>query len=213
MSEGSIENITKPDSSFAPTFVDHQILPDINFNGHCLIKNNISIPKKVINLYISYTVGSKLRNLNTAFTLTNCLFGSVKLTKNADLDKYKYSGWGIGFDSRSEFSFTEGRYGKNFIIFGADMRRKNILILGKGPTQGLDGATLSAAAKYPISCIQSRKRFVLSLHYNGSNSFLFVNDTKVYQFKAKNSKIIDYAQCLGNVSKDFTIKIRNYLLI
>ena len=93
------------------------------------------------------------------------------------------------------------------------MRRKNILILGKGPTQGLDGATLSAAAKYPISCIQSRKRFVLSLHYNGSNSFLFVNDTKVYQFKAKNSKIIDYAQCLGNVSKDFTIKIRNYLLI
>ena len=57
MSEGSIENITKPDSSFAPTFVDHQILPDINFNGHCLIKNNISIPKKVINLYISYTLG------------------------------------------------------------------------------------------------------------------------------------------------------------
>ena len=87
MSEESIENITKSDSNFAPNFVDHHSLPDINFNGHCLIKNNISIPKKVINLYISYTLGRQIRNLNTDFTLVNCLFGSVKLTKNADLDK------------------------------------------------------------------------------------------------------------------------------
>ena len=63
---------------------------------NCLIKNIISIPKKVINLYISYTLGSQLRNLNTDFTLDNCLFGSVKLNKNADLDKYKYTGYGIG---------------------------------------------------------------------------------------------------------------------
>ena len=60
----SIENITKSDSNFAPTFADHHLLPDMNFNGHCLIKNNISIPKKVINLYISYTLGPQLRNLN-----------------------------------------------------------------------------------------------------------------------------------------------------
>ena len=57
MSKESIENITKSDSNFAPTFDDHHVLPDINFDGHCLIKNNISIPKKVINLYISYTLG------------------------------------------------------------------------------------------------------------------------------------------------------------
>ena len=92
MSEESIENITKSDSNFAPIFVDHHLLPDRNFNRHCLIKNNISIPKKVINLYISYTLGLKLRNLNTEFALGNCLFGSVKLTKNADLDKYKHTG-------------------------------------------------------------------------------------------------------------------------
>ena len=55
MSEENIENITKSDSNFAPTFVDHHLLPDMNFNGHGLIKNNISVPKKVINLYISYT--------------------------------------------------------------------------------------------------------------------------------------------------------------
>ena len=76
---------------------------------------------------------------------------------------------------------------------------------GEGPTQGLDGTTLTAEAKNPINFTQSGKSFVLSLHYNGSNSFLFVNATKVYQFKAKNSEIKNYALCLGNVSKYFTI--------
>ena len=64
ISEENIENITKSDSNFAPNYVDHHLLPDMNFNGHCLIKINISIPKKVINLYISYTLGPQLRNLN-----------------------------------------------------------------------------------------------------------------------------------------------------
>ena len=57
MSDESIENITKSESNFAPTFVDHHSLPDLNFNGHCLIKINIYIPKKVINLHISYILG------------------------------------------------------------------------------------------------------------------------------------------------------------
>ena len=92
MSEESIEEITKSDSNFAPNFVDHHVLPNINFKEYCFIKKNISIPKKIINLYISYTLGSLLRNLNTSFTLSNCLFRSVKLIKNADPDKYKYTG-------------------------------------------------------------------------------------------------------------------------
>ena len=79
MSEENIENIIKSKSNFAPTFIDHHLLPDINFNGHCLIKHNISIPKKVTNLYISYTLNPQLRNLNTDFTLGYCLFGSLKL--------------------------------------------------------------------------------------------------------------------------------------
>ena len=91
MSDEYIENITKSDSNFAPTFVDHHLLSDRNFNGHCLINNNVSISEKVINLYISYTISPWLRNLNTDFTLNNCLFGSVKLNKNADPDNYKYS--------------------------------------------------------------------------------------------------------------------------
>ena len=51
MSEENIENITKSDNNFAPAFVDHHLLPDISFNGHCLIKNNISVPKKYISIY------------------------------------------------------------------------------------------------------------------------------------------------------------------
>ena len=172
MLEENIENITKSTSNFAPTFADHHVLPDINFNENCLIKYDISIPKKVINLYISYTLGPQVKNLNTNSTLRNCLFGSVKLTKNADLDKYKYTGYGIGFDSRSEFPLPDGSYGKNVIIFGALMstsvhfnkKRKDILILGEVPTQGSDDTTLKAEAKYSINFRKSGKRFVLSLH-------------------------------------------------
>ena len=86
-----------------------------------------------------------------------------------------------------------------------DNKGKDILILGKGPTQGLDGTTFTSEAKYFIDFTQSGKRIVLSLHYNGSSSFLFVNATKVYHFKAKDSEIKDYSLYLSNVSEDFTI--------
>ena len=86
ISEENIENITKLGSNFAPTFVDHHLLPNMNFNGHCLIKNNISIPKKVMNLYISFTLVPELR------TLRNFLFVFAKLNINNSLDKYKHTG-------------------------------------------------------------------------------------------------------------------------
>ena len=69
------------------------------------------------------------------------------------------------------------------------------MILGKGQIQGLDGTTFTAEVLYPINFTESRKRFVLSLHYNESNSFLFVSATSVYEFKAKDSEIKDYALC------------------
>ena len=99
----NIENIAKSGSTFVPTFVDHRLLPHIRFNGHCLI-NDIYVPKKVINLYIYYQPNPQFKY---RFTLCNCSFGFVKLTKNADLDKYKYSGNGIKFDSPLEFLYTE----------------------------------------------------------------------------------------------------------
>ena len=86
-----------------------------------------------------------------------------------------------------------------------DNKNKDVLILVEEPTLGLDDTTLTAEAIYPINFTQANKGFVLSLHYNGSNSFLFINATKIYQFKAKDSEIKDYALCLGNILKDFTI--------
>ena len=172
ISEENIEDITESDCNFAPTFLDHYLLPDINFNECYLMQHNASIPPKIINLYISYTLNSQLRNLNTDFTSGNCLFRSVKVAKNAELDKYKFSSCTIGFDSPSEFLLPDGSMEKKFIIFGADMSSsvhvdnngKDILILGEGPTQESYDTTLTTEAKYPINFIQSGKRFVLGLY-------------------------------------------------
>ena len=118
-------------------------------------------------------------------SLKNCLFGAVTLTKDTtDIEKYGYSGYGIGFDRRSSFSFSVGGFGQNIIIFGVGMnlstkidnRKKYILILGNGPTQGLEH-TLSAEKMYSINFTLTKKKFCLSLHYNGANSYLFVNGT------------------------------------
>ena len=80
-----------------------------------------------------------------------------------------------------------------------------ILVLGEGPKQGLDDTKITTEAKHPINFTRLGRRFVLSLHYNGKNSFLFVNAVKIYQFKAKGSQLTRYPFCLGNISKDFTI--------
>ena len=77
-----------------------------------------------------------------------------------------------------------------------DNKKKDILILGEGATRGLDDITWTAEARYSINFTLSEKIFVLSLHYNESNSFLFVKATKIYQFKAKDSEIKKNASCL-----------------
>ena len=76
---------------------------------------------------------------------------------------------------------------------------KDILIFGKGPIQQLDDTMLTAETQQLINFTQSNRKLCLSLHYNGSNSFLFVNTTKIYHFKAKDSEIKKYALCIGNI--------------
>ena len=154
------------------------------------------------NIYISYMLNQWPRDLNTDFTLGSCLFVPVKLTENANPNKYVYTDYNTEFGMRSEFLLSDSNTGKNVIILGADVsssvhinnKGKDILILGKRPMQGLDETTITAEAKYLINFTQLQKRFVLSLHYNGSISSLFVNSTKICQSKAKGSeiKIIHY---------------------
>ena len=83
------------------------------------------------------------------------MFGAVKITKNADVSKHKYSGYGIGFDGKGDFSHPSCSFDDNAIIFGVDMsfsvhvnnKKKDILILGECPTQGLNGTTLTTEKK------------------------------------------------------------------
>ena len=84
-----------------------------------------------------------------------------------------------------------------------DNKNKYILVLGESPTQGLDGTTITAEAKYSINFTTPGKIFLLSLHYHGSNSFLFVNAVNMYQFKAKDSELKPYSLYIRNISKKF----------
>ena len=115
----------------------------IRFTGSCLKQDKVTFnPRNVVNLIIFYELDTWSRDLNANFTLRDCLFGAVKLTKNADPDKYSYSGYDIGFDSRPRFSYPDFDWSKNVVIFGVDNSssvhdyndQKDILVLGEDLT-------------------------------------------------------------------------------
>ena len=114
----------------------------VKFTGSCWKQDEVTFNHgKVVNIYIVYELGASSSS-NSDPAMKNCLFNAVTLTKNADIDKYRYSGYGIGFDRKSNCSFPGGGCGQNVIVLGLDMnlsihvdnKRKDILILGKGPT-------------------------------------------------------------------------------
>ena len=82
-----------------------------------------------------------------------------------------------------------------------DNKGKDILIIGKGPTQGLNEHSLSAERLHSINFTKVNTKFCLRLHYDGANSYLFVNGTEIHKFSAKYSMILPNYLCLGNVSK------------
>ena len=137
-------------------------------NGGCLKQDKITYDHgKIVNMYIVYDLKSNL-NYNADFTLENFLFRAIKLTKNADVDKYKYFGYGIGFDRKGVFSHSTGSFGNNGIIFGVNMnssvhienKKADILISEKGPTQGLGEHSLTAEKIYSIN-FSATKREIL----------------------------------------------------
>ena len=93
----------------------------VKFTGRCLKQSKMSYTNgKIVNIYIVYELGASSSHVNDP-TLKSCLFGAVNLNKNADIDKYVYSRYGIGFDRRSSFSFTGVGFGQNILILGVDM--------------------------------------------------------------------------------------------
>ena len=124
LSDERLDSITASNYKITPELSVYGIKTRVEFHGSCLKQDKVNkiyiyIYTLYINIYIVYEI-SKDYNISSYPTLGNCLFGAVSLTKNADIDKYKYSGYGIGFDRHGEFSFGNG-LGKNCIIFGADL--------------------------------------------------------------------------------------------
>ena len=114
-------NYATSDNSLTPAVRYYGTKTRIKFTGSCLKQPKISYTHgKVVHIYIVYELGASSSHNNDA-TLKNCLFAAVTLTKNADIDKYGYSGYGIGFDRRSSFSFPGGGFGQNVLNFGVDM--------------------------------------------------------------------------------------------
>ena len=94
------------------------------FKGKSLLcqKNSVAvIGRSIVNICIVYNTSPK--TINSNFVFKNCLFGAIKITNstNSDTDKWQYSGYGTGFDSKGEFAHPDGGDGKNVIIFGADL--------------------------------------------------------------------------------------------
>ena len=155
LSNESIRPPTTSDNSFDPELNYYGNKTRVKFTRSCLKQSShILTHKKVVNIYIVYELGASTSQFSDP-TLKNCLFGVVTLTKNADIEKYKYSRYGVGFDRTSSFSFVGGGFGQNVLIFRADMstflhidnKGKDILVLGRGPTQGLE-SSLTAEKMY-----------------------------------------------------------------
>ena len=160
-------------------------------------------------MYIVYRLSKK--TINSDNVLKNCLFGAIKVTKpgvTTDTDKYIYSSYGLGFDSSGQFSRPQGGMTRNIIIFGVDLsssvhatnKTQNILILGHGLTQKVNNTKIYAEKMYSPNFSAENKIFYLSLHYNGDDSYLFVNGKEVTKFKAKKSEIKENQLTLGSIS-------------
>ena len=140
----------------------------VRFSRSCLKQGKSTYTHgKIVNIYIVYEINKKDNTKSSDSTLENCLFVAVTLTKTVNIDKYGYSGYGIGFDRKSSFTFSGGRFGQNVLICGVDMsysahiddKKKDILVLGRGPTQGLKH-TLTAEKMYSINFTEKIKSSV-----------------------------------------------------
>ena len=194
----------------------------VYLSGNHFQQNKVIIPNNnnAINIYCVYKLDPIASSRDTTFTMENALLGAMQITKNAtDNSKNNYKGYGTCFDERSKFghTITEGGFAhttdaRKVLIFEADMsfgvhktnRANHIYLMGTDLTQGIYDTTIYAEKNFYRNFKVPGKKFVLSLHYNGDNSFLFVNGRQELKFKCKTDQLVKEKLCIGNLSHQWT---------
>ena len=205
-------------------------LPDIKNDGRLYIylsgnhfqQNKVIIPNNdnVSNIYCVYEVQPISSSRDTTFTVQNAIFGAMQITENAtDNSKSNYKGYSIYFDERSQFGHTiteDGRAhtanGRKVLIFGVDMsfsvhatnRANSIYVMGDGLTQGIHDTTLYVEKNYWRNFTDPGNKIVISLHYNGDESYFFINGRQELKFKANTDQLVKEKLCIGNLSDQWT---------
>ena len=131
---------------------------------------------------------------NTKFSIGNCLFGGVKIQKGAtNFEKYKYLGYGVCYDFNDEFTHGSNQNARDLIVFGVSSsthstnKLNNIYVLGKDFIQGLNGTTIHSDEIFKADPSVFEKMYVMSIPYNGDNSYLFINGPQEIKFTASSS--------------------------
>ena len=178
----------------------------VSLSGNHFQENKVIIPNNdnVINIYCVYKIDPIASTRDDTFTIQNASFAVVEITKNADTSKYKCKRYGVCFDEGGTFSMGNINNGRNVLIFGvhesslvhANNKANNIYVMGDGIVQGINDTTLYAEKTYSQNFTQPSKKFVLSLHYNGDYSYLFVNGKQELKFKAKTDQLVKEKLCI-----------------
>ena len=186
----------------------------VYLSGSYFTQNKVIIPNNnnVINMYCVYELQSVISSRDNTFTIQNALFGAMEITKNADTSKYAYKGYGICFDEGGTFSKRNINNGRNVLIFRVDEsslvhannKANKIFVMGDLFIQGINDTTLYAEKVYSQNFTQPSKKFVLSLHNNGDDSYLFVKGKQELKFKCKTEHLVKEKLCLGNLSDQWT---------
>ena len=125
---------------------------------------------KIINAYIVYDLDNWPKILLNNFKLKNCLFAANKMVKNSNKSKYVYSGYGIAFDGAGLWSFGDD-FARNVVIVGVDKFwcwnssshtdncENNILVLGEGPTDDINGSVAAVKQKFSINFSKAKAKF------------------------------------------------------
>ena len=168
---------------------------NVKLTGNYFVQTKVIIPNsdKIVNIYVAYMLDPIASTRNTDFTIQNALVGVVNVTKNVDISKNKYEGYGLCFGEGGTFSKGNINNGRNVLIFGVhesslthtNNKNNSIYVMGDLFVQGINDTTLYVEKVYSQNFTQPNKKFVLSLHINGNKSYLIVNGKQGLALKQK----------------------------